>query len=98
MAAQLHPTAPVSESTHGRRRIDPRNMLDAVLIVLLLRVALGLPGAAPVGQWLQRVLVMPWVRYDVRLYLRATSKISMANSLCGRRPGCCCLARSALFC
>ena len=27
-----------------------------------------LPGAAPVGQWLQRVLVMPWVRYDVRWY------------------------------
>jgi hypothetical protein len=26
------------------------------------------PGTAPLGQWLQRVLVMPWVRYDVRWY------------------------------
>jgi Gpi18-like mannosyltransferase len=38
----------------------PDNPLEA-------RVGL-VPGDAPVDQWLQRVLVMPWVRYDVRWY------------------------------
>jgi hypothetical protein len=89
MVPQLHSSAPVVEPIHRRRRIDLRNILDAGLVVLLLRIVLGLlalpvsalypdnpledqvglmPGAAPVGQWLQRVLVIPWVRYDVRWY------------------------------
>jgi len=100
MAAQLHTTAPIVETTHRRRRIDPRNIIDTVLIVLLLRVALGLlalpvsalypdnpleeqvglaPGSGPIGQWLQRVLVMPWVRYDVRWYQQIADH--------GYRPG-----------
>lgn len=37
------------------------------------------PGAAPLGQWLQRVLVMPWVRYDVRWYQQIADQ--------GYRPG-----------
>jgi hypothetical protein len=106
MAAQSHTTATALESTRARRRLDPRNIFDAVLIVLLLRVALGLlalpvsalypdnpleeqiglaPGGAPVGQWLQRVLVMPWVRYDVRWYQQIVDD--------GYRPG----AGSAAF-
>jgi hypothetical protein len=40
--------------------VYPDNALEA-------RVGL-LPGDASVGDWLQRVLVMPWVRYDVRWY------------------------------
>jgi len=28
------------------------------------------PGAAPLGQWLQRVIVMPWMRYDANWYQR----------------------------
>ena len=87
MDVPLQTTAPTVESTTWHRRIDLRKISDAVLMVLLLRLVLGLmalpvsalfpdnplekqvglmPGAAPVGQWLQRVLVMPWVRYDVR--------------------------------
>jgi hypothetical protein len=38
-----------------------------------------LPGGAPAGQWLQRVLVMPWVRYDVRWYQQIADD--------GYRPG-----------
>jgi hypothetical protein len=38
-----------------------------------------LPGSAPVGQWLQRVSVMPWVRYDVRWYKQIAED--------GYRPG-----------
>jgi mannosyltransferase PIG-V len=33
------------------------------------RVAV-LPGGAPLGQWLQRVTVMPWMRYDANWYQR----------------------------
>jgi hypothetical protein len=89
MAAQLQTSASVAGATPVRRRIDLRKIGDAVLVVMVLRVALGLlalpisalfpdnrleeqvglaPGSAPLGQWLQRVLVMPWVRYDVRWY------------------------------
>ena len=28
----------------------------------------ALPGAAPLGAWLARVLVFPWMRYDANLY------------------------------
>lgn len=28
------------------------------------------PGDAPLGDWLQRVVVMPWVRYDAQIYAR----------------------------
>ncbi|HJZ45551.1 MAG TPA: mannosyltransferase family protein [Roseiflexaceae bacterium] len=38
-----------------------------------------LPGDASVGQWIQRVLVMPWVRYDVRWYYQIAEH--------GYRPG-----------
>jgi hypothetical protein len=37
------------------------------------------PGGVPIGQWLQRVLVLPWVRYDVRWYQRIADH--------GYRPG-----------
>ncbi len=37
------------------------------------------PGGAPIGAWLQRVVVMPWVRYDVRWYAQIVDH--------GYRPG-----------
>jgi hypothetical protein len=45
--------------------------ISTVMPQTALEVAVGVvPGQAPFGDWLQRVLVMPWVRYDAWNYQR----------------------------